>query len=242
MSDEEKESVNEPVTEAAAQASESEAEHDVRQEEAREVEQPKRKDADYNWNEARRKMQELERRAQEQDELIRRLSTSNAPKDDDELDKLSDDDIITVKQHKQMAARIAKQVAEEVVKQRESLTVEDRINAKFPDFDQVVTPESVENFKNSDPELAELLRNEQDPYKQAVLVYKQIKRNQPIQQKVSQNNLERKKAVENSQKPLSVQAASKQSALGNAGAFENGLTPELKKQLYSEMQQCIKRA
>lgn len=242
MSDEEKESVNEPVTEAVAQASESEGEHDVRQEETREVEAPRRKDADYNWNEARRKMQELERRSQEQDELIRRLSTGNAPKDDDELDKLSDDDIITVKQHKQMAAKIAKQVAEEVVKQREASTVEDRINAKFPDFEQVVTQESVENFRNSDPELAELLRQEQDPYKQAVLVYKQIKRGQIPQPRSVQSTIERKKAVENSQKPLSVQAASKQSALGNASMFENGITPELKKQLYKEMQECIKRA
>jgi hypothetical protein len=239
MSDDEKESVNEPVEEAVAQASESDSEHNERHEEAQQAEQTKRKDADYNWAEARRKMQELERRSQEQDELIRRLS-SKAPEVDDELEKLSDDDIITVAQHKKMSAKIAKQVAEEVIKQREASTVEDRILAKYPDFEQVVTPEGVEQFKNSDPELADLLRREQDPYKQAVTVYKLLKRDHPKTNQTT--NIERKKAAENSQKPISVQAASKQSALGNAGAFENGVTPELKKQLYAEMQQCIKRA
>ena len=52
--------------------------------------------------------------------------------------------------------------------------------------------------------------------------------------------LEKKKALENSQKPLSVNTVTKQSAIGNAHAFENGLTPDLKKQLWADMQKAMK--
>lgn len=240
MSEEEKSNV-EQVTDQPAQEvvqpTESDETHNDRQEEAQPSQQPRRTDVDYNWNEARRKMQELERRAQEQDALIARLSRP-APVEDD-LEKLSDDDIITVKQHKQMAAKIAKQVAEEVVKQREAATMEERLANKFPDYDQVVTADSIELLKKTEPELALSLQSlAHDPYAQAVAAYKLMKKTGIGQPK--QQTDEKKRAMENIKKPVSVQTVSKQSAIGSAHAFENGLTPEIKKQLYAEMQQAAR--
>ncbi len=240
MPDEEIKSVEEPKAQSEiAQSTESEETHDVRQEEANEAEQRKRNDVEYNWNEARRKMQELERRSQEQEELIARLSRKDAPVDDD-LEKLSDDDIITVAQHKKMSAKIAKQVAEEVIKQREAATMEERLINKYPDYEQVVTAENIELLKRTEPELALSLHSlSNDPYAQAVAAYKLMKKTGTGQPKVVSN--ERKKALENVQKPVSVQSVAKQSGIENAHTFEGGLTPELKKQLYAEMQKAIKQ-
>jgi hypothetical protein len=238
MPDEEILSVEHQPAQEVAQSTESDETHNVRQEETQQAEQRKRNDVEYNWNEARRKMQDLERRAQEQDMLIARLSSKDAPVEDD-LEKLSDDDIITVAQHKKMTAKIAKQVAEEVHRQREASTMEERILAKYPDYEQVVTPENIELLKKTEPELALSLHSlEKDPYSQAIAAYKLMKKTAPAPSKVVP--IERKKALENSQKPVSVQAVSKQSGLNYASAFEGGLTPELRKQIYAEMQQAIK--
>jgi hypothetical protein len=242
MPDEEVESVE---AEAVAQAPESEQADQPDQKPAdtqQDLQDRKRKDLDYNWAEARRKMEHLERKAKEQEELIASLSRAQQPAEED-FSNLSDDDIITVKQHKSMAAKIARQVAEEVVKQREAATVDERISAKYPDFKDVVTPESIELLKQNDPELAlSLYRLADDPYAQNVAAYKLLKKSGygASEMKKQDASQDKKKAQVNSSKPVSVNAVTKQSAIGNVHAFENGLTPELKSQLWKEMQQAIK--
>lgn len=200
-----------------------------------EEQQQARNDQAYNWGEARRKMQELERRAQEQEELIRRLQAST-PKEKDDLDDLTDDDIVTVSQAKKLAAKMAQEVAQNVVKQKDLSTLEERIQLKYPDFEEIVSSKAIEDLKKNEPELAYSLASMQDPYQQAVAAYKLLKK---IGGKDSMT-LEQKKALENRAKPQSSQSIIKNSAIGNAHLFENGLTPDLKKQLYQEMQQAIK--
>ena len=99
-------------------------------------------------------------------------------------------------------------------------------------------------MKQQEPELAQSLWNlRDDPYAQGVAAYKLIKKLGIGKEEEEQgDSVEKKKAIENSKKPLSVQAVSKSSAIGNAHLFENGLTKELKKQLWSEMQEAKKRA
>lgn len=214
--------------------------HDERQEEAKDSPPPQRKDVEYNWAEARRKMQELERRSQEQEELIARLSNKPAAPEEDELAKLSEDDILTVAQARKLATKMARQVAHEAIKEREAATVEERLQSKFPDYDQVVTRENVEILKQQEPELAQsLMRLADDPFAQAKAAYRLIK---TLGVKTDPSpGPEVKKARENASKPVSVNAVTRNSAIGNASLFENGLTPELKKQLWSEMQTAIKR-
>lgn len=197
--------------------------------------QQMRNDQAYNWGEARRKMQELERKAQEQDELIRRLQ-AQTPQEKDDLESLTDDDIVTVSQAKKLAVKMAQQVAENVVKQKDLSTLEDRINVKYPDFQDVVSRDAIEKLKADEPELALSLATMQDPYQQAVAAYKLLKK---IGGKDALTQ-EQKKAIENRSKPQSSSTIVKNSAIGNAHLFENGLTPELKKQLYQEMQQAMK--
>jgi len=203
--------------------------------ERQQEQQSTRNDQAYNWGEARRKMQELERKAQEQDELIRRLQ-DNRPREKDELEDLTDDDIVTVSQAKKLAAKMAQEVAQNVVRQKDLSTLEERIQIKFPDFEQVVSAKAIDDLKKDEPELAYSLASMQDPYQQAVAAYKLLKK-LGGQETMS---TEQKKALENRSKPQSSQTIVKNSAIGNAHLFENGLTPELKKQLYQEMQRAVK--
>lgn len=197
---------------------------------------------DRNWTEARRKMQELEKKASEQEEVIKRLSAPASTKDDDDLDKLGDEDIVTKAQAKRLAAKMAEEIAQRVIRQREASTVDERLQLKFPDFAQVVSEENINYLIENEPELAESLKLNPDPFKQGVAAYKLMK-NLGINtgEDVKTPSREKDKAIKNSQKPLSVNAVTKTSAIGNAHMFENGLTPELKASLRKEMAECAKR-
>ena len=202
----------------------------------------KSEDQDRNWKETRRKMQELERKAKEQEELIAQMKAPpKAAPEEDELDKLGDEDIVTKGQAKKLAAKMAEEIAQRIVQQRENSTVEERLSTKFQDFNQVVTRENIELLKETEPELAMSLSHNTDPYSQGIAAYKLLKRLGIGEAEVSKEPVrEKQKAIANSQKPLSVNAVTKTSAIGNAHMFENGLTEELKKTLRQEMAQAIK--
>jgi hypothetical protein len=227
--------------EEVALPSDSDEQQDVRQEETPEVSQDRvMDDQERNWREARRKMQEMERRAQDQEERIKQLQgQGQKPPEVDELANLADDDIVTAKQARSLAQKMAKQVAEETIRQREASTVEERVKSRFSDYDDVVTMENIETLKQEDPELAQsLYALAQDPYAQAVAAYKMLKKTGIGN--MAKTQPQKAKAIENSKKPVSVQSVTKSSAIGNVHNFENGITPELKDQLYKEMREAIK--
>jgi hypothetical protein len=239
MTDEENQTNVEASAEEVVQPSTSE-QQDVQQADVQQVPNRTIDDQEHNWREARRKMQELERRAEEQQELIYRLQNQN-PVEEDDLAKLADDDIVTAKQARRLAENMARQVADEAIREREASTVDERLKNRFSDFDAVVTRENIETLKSQDPELAmSLYALAHDPYAQAVAAYKLLKK-QGIGD-MAKNQPQKAKALENSRKPVSVQSVTKSSAIGEVHKFENGLTPELRKELWKEMQQAIKSA
>lgn len=241
MSDEVEEIVEQEVAQAADPAEESKDAQEMQKAEA--FAKKSQDDQERNWKEARRKMQELETRAREQEEVIRKLS-SPPQKEDDELDKLGDEDIVTKAQAKKLASKMAEEIANRVIKQREAATVDERLQLKYPDFSQVVTKENIEFLKENEPELAESLSYNPDPFKQGIAAYKLLKKAGITERETMANSSakEKERAIKNSQKPVSVNAVTKQSAIGNAHLFENGLTPELKAQLQKEMREAMKRA
>jgi len=186
-------------------------------------------------------MQDLERKSKEQEELIAQLKAPQRAPEIDELDKLGDEDIVTKGQAKKLAAKMAEEIASRVIRERENATVEERLSSKFNDFNQVVTRENIELLKETEPELAMSLAQNTDQYSQGVAAYKLLKRLGIGVEEVAKEPLkEKQKALANSQKPLSVNAVTKSSAIGNAHMFENGLTDELKKSLREEMAKAIK--
>ena len=234
MTDEENTSVDEEV----AQPPESEVTQDVQKEEVQPAPQRQRSDVDHNWNEARRMREQVERENYELRQQLKTLSTR--PTQEDDLTKLADDDIITVGQSRRLHQKEARQIAEDVIRQREADTMEDRLLLKYQDFNQVVTKENIEILQQNEPELAMSLQGlAHDPYAQAQAAYKLLKKfGLGVSQEVAKN---KEKAAENSRKPVSVQSVTKQSsAIGNVHSFENGLTPELQKALWKEMQEARK--
>lgn len=191
------------------------------------VETPVRKDVEYNWAEARRVRQEQDRIIREQNDTIHRLSNGQQTKEDPAL---SDDDLLTVKDLRKVTSKRDQEYARELQQYKEELQ-----RLKYPDIDQVLSPENIANFEQNEPELAEsLLALSGDPIKMKQAAYKLIKKTMPQN---STPSLEKKQAEVNAKKPVPVQAIAKgQSAIGNAKLFENGLTPELKKQLFAEME------
>ena len=219
----------EVVEQAVDQATESNDQHDDRQEEAV-AEAPKaRKDAEYNWQEARRKMQELERKAFEQQEIINRLTSQKQEEADP-----SPDDLLTVAHLHKVNAKRDQDTFRELQRQKEEI-----LRLRYPDIDQVLSNENIAIFEQNEPELAETLATMQgDPVKVRTAAYKLIKKTMKTEHTPT---VEKHKAEQNAKKPMSVQAAGRSSAIGNVHQFENGLTPELKKQLYDEMQEAVKR-
>ena len=237
MSEEETVSVEEGTLPGVAQTTESTEHNDVSQD-VQEDQQNKRNDAEYNWAEMRRKLQEQDQKINDKDRQISELTNRPLTEEEDELANLAKDDIVTVAQAEKLADRRARKIAKELIQQQAASTVEERVNLKYHDYSEIVSKENIKFLQQTEPELAESLYHMPDPYKQAVGVYKLLKK---ITTKKEEPSLEKRKAMENSQKPLSVNAVTQQSAIGNAHLFENGLSQEKKDQFYKEMQEAIKR-
>ena len=189
---------------------------------------------EYNWAEARKKMDALDRQNREMAEELKKIKepVRNAEEDFG----IRDDDLIEGKHLKDLKKEI--KALKSALEYQQSASVETRLQHKFPDFDDVVTKENLELLKETEPELAFSLSNTPDLFQQGVVAYKLLKGMKQQDDKLP----EKKKALVNSMKPVSANAVSKSSAIGNAHLFENGLTPELKKQLWNEMQQAKKFA
>lgn len=197
--------------------------------------------AEQNWRQVR---QELEQMRFEKMRLEEQLRAQHKPQEEPEEDIGDPSDLVTKAELKKYAEKLAKKQVEKLLQERDQYEKERqrnsapaRLKEKFSDFEQVVNQEALERFTQQDPELAESLGMlASDPYKQGIAVYKAIKAMQPTQ-KVT--HMQEKKVE---RPPISSSAAPKSSsALSNANLFANGLTPELKAQLYKEMEEATRR-
>jgi len=195
--------------------------------------EPQEDAQEKNWREMRQAFKELKR---ENQFLREQFERAQQPAKAIEEDIDENEPYVTPKSFKKKIHELEQKL---VAKEAESIP--DRLRAKYADFDEVVSVENVEFLKQNDPELAmSLAALASDPYKQGIAAYKLLKRSDYNQDKVSMH--EKAKIAENAKKPTSVQAVRKQGALSDANRFANGLTPELKKSLYAEMQAARKGA
>lgn len=221
-----------------------------------ETESPKESEQDRNWRAMREKVDQLQRetekerakREEYEEILYKKLLQSNTPEAPPEVDEFADiqsDDWLTKEQSQRLAEKLAEKKAKEIVakaleeerNRRSEEELPTRLSTQFSDFNAVVTDENVKQLKELEPEVAQALSLIGDKYAQAVAAYKYIKKFVPRAEEVSNY---KKKVEENSSKPGTL--SSQSSALSKAHNFERGLTPELKKQLYREMQEASKKA
>jgi len=141
--------------------------------------------------------------------------------------RTGDDELVEYKQLKQMKQELEQQ------------TLDLRLKSKFPDFDSVVNSQNLQKLASEDPELAYTLDSTQDMYAKAVTAYKMIKAGQP-REAISEDD---ENFEENQYKPRSTNSLNKQDSdrpLGQANAFQRGLSQDQKSKLWAEMQEAIK--
>jgi hypothetical protein len=185
---------------------------------------------------AERERDELAQKLQEM--LLRQQTISTKS----EESSLNPDDLVEWK----YVSKEIKQLRDEIRSYQQASTdsaIENRLKAQYPDFDKIVTKENIEILRAEYPELAETIATSPNLYSKGSSAYTLIKKlgiaiEDPLQ---VQQDAERIKI--NNTKPRSTASISPQrgeSPLSKANAFAQGLTDDLKKQLYKEMQESMK--
>ena len=225
------ESVNEEVTQPMEESGSEEGQTQQTQEQSA----SRKKDADYNWAEVRRSMAEKDRAIEELQRQISSLAAKGNPEDGDEL---TDEDIPSYKHVKKNTERTKKELRNELQGLKQEL-MEQKVRSQFPDYNDVVNPDSIRRFRELDPEMAYSLSKSDDPYALSVAVYKALKRMGADNDDVP---MEKKRAEANLKKPMSISAVPKASTpLGAAGMSQNGfLSKERKSEIWKEMQEAMK--
>jgi hypothetical protein len=190
-----------------------------------------------NWRALREKAERAER---ERDEAVRALQEKGVhqPKSVDEDNfSVNDDDLLEGKHLKKYEQRQTKRLA-----QIEQRLIEQQIRTQYPDFDKVVTSDTLGMLRDADPELAESILSNKNVHSQAISAYRSIKRFGFAPE--DKYTADKEKIAANSTKPKPVSSINPQqgeSPLSKANAFAGGLTADLKKQLWEEMQACKKQ-
>lgn len=187
-----------------------------------------------------RNLREAKERAErERDELMRRMQEIEARNQqltpEDPEPNLNPDDLVEWKYVKKEINKL-KQELKGYQQHSSQASAEARLKSQYPDFDKVVTKDTIEQLSQAEPELAATLRANTDLYGQAVSAYKLIKKLGLYQEDTYQEDRERAQRNAAKPKPLtSIAPQQGDSPLSRANAFANGLTPELKEQLRKEM-------
>ena len=186
--------------------------------------------ADHNWKEARRTMEEQNRRIRELETQLYQPRAPETP-DRDELEDLGQNDYLTRKQAEALAVR----KAQELMEQQQYVQAEDRARIKYRDYDDVVTEDNVKEL-TQDEDVLRTLKSSPDPYAAA---YKLIKNSTFYSDKNKKPSIESEKMAKNIQKPVSSNAVA-QRPLAAANAYAFGSDAE-RQALWSETVQAARR-
>lgn len=189
--------------------------------------------------------QENERFQRERDEAIKLAESYKKQQqpviDDDDSFSLAPDDIAEGKHLSKVDKRIKelKNELQEYKQQANLSSTQSRIRAEFPDFYSVVTSENIQALKEVDPDMARVLETSNDLETVARMAYRAIKKD--VIRKDDPYIDDKLRAHANASKPRPLASVSPQqgdSPLSKANAFANGLTEELKQQLFKEMMEA----
>ena len=183
-----------------------------------------------------------ERAERERAQLADRIAEYEKQKEAASAPVYGDEDFVEGKHLKREVEAIRKQL-KNYESQATQLADEARLKSKYSDFYKVVTSEAIDRLKDDDPEFAETIAMSQSSlYARGSSTYKRIKELGIYIEDT--HSREKEIALKNAAKPKSVNSVSPQrgeSPLTMANAFANGLTDDLKKQLWEEMQESSKR-
>jgi len=188
-----------------------------------------------------------EKAERERDDLLVRMreieqaqQKPEPPKAEENLHVAADDFV----EGRHLAAYEKKiQALENRLKQNEqkntASNAETRLKSQYQDFDKVVNAGNIEALRLAYPEIAQTINSTDDLYTKAVSAYTLIKKLGI--HKEDTFAADRAKAQTNAAKPrplTSVKPQEGEGPLSKANAFAQGLTEDLKKQLYKEMMEA----
>jgi multidrug efflux pump subunit AcrB len=237
---------------AEAQEPEVQEEAVVEQQTAPKVEVPeepiKKEDAQIakSWREIRAAMKKAEQERDEALRMLRERDTKPHPQQQlpEEEINIGSDDLVEGKHLKAYNQKIKKLEEQLRLQQQQSYTetAKARLKMKFPDFESVVNQDSIDMLGVLQPEVAQTLNTSTDLYATGVTAYTMIK-NLGIQSPdVYKQDIETAKKNMAKPRPLtSIAPQQGEGALSRANMFANGLTDDLKKQLYKEMTEAAKK-
>lgn len=189
-------------------------------------------DKEYNFRRLREKNKQLEQEL----ELLKRVRQENynSQQENSSIEdiNLAPDDI---PEWRHVDKRIKE--LEKYIKQKEAASIPDRLQAKFKDFDQVVSEENVEKLRLQEPELFASISSGNDLYQKGIAAYKSIKAHGIYKEQYKE---EKDFVQQSSSRPISSQSIKGQGALHEANIFAKGLTKEVKDKLYKEMIESMK--
>lgn len=197
--------------------------------------EPSQGSSEYNFREMRKSLEESQRRIRELEMMASRNSAPQQEDEDDDDEPITGDDFVTAKQVEKLALR----KAQELIKQKEVESLEDRMRLKYKDYDEIVTEENVKQLIEDDRDLADSIRSAPNPYGTA---YKLIKKSSFFSQK--ENTLKKRaidadRLVKNSQKPISSNTVQSK-PIANANSFVS-MSDESLKEAYKEMMEYASR-
>lgn len=234
----------------------------VEAEQTEEISPPQETDQEMNFRKLREINEQLQRERDQERErnqkdremfealMKRSISAESTPEPEvDAYAGLAGDDWVTVEQQKKLdalrdeknAAKTAEAIKKALEEDRAKRYKEEapqRLKNRFGDFDAVVTEENVKQLQAQEPDVAQALSLIGDEEARAVAAYKYIKVFIP---KAAETTASKQRIQQNANQPKSLSSAGGNSPLAQAGSFEQGLTPALKKQLFAEMQSAARQ-
>lgn len=187
--------------------------------------EPAESKQDRNWRQMREKLDYYEQKFAE-------LEQKTQPKQVEEEDiAINDDDIVTAKDVKKLAKKMAKELYQQERARLDAETAEDRLRSKYSDFDDVVNEDNVKKLLKEEPELAKVLKATADPFAKGVAAYRYIR----MMERANPEAVDKQAIRQNLAKPRSTTSI-KDSGLDHVEEFANGrLTADVRRKLYEEM-------
>ena len=185
---------------------------------------------------------ELERVNKEREEEKKQLARVKfqSPEEEEEEDiAISPDDLVEGKHLARYDKKIKKlqQEVRQGHKRATEIAVRSRIKSDMPDFDKIVNEETLYVLQSQYPDLAASINSNPDIYSAAKAAHDAIIK-LGLNEGVSSEQESINKNVNKPRPMASIAPQQGDSPLTRANAFANGLTDEIKHQLYEEMKKC----
>lgn len=172
---------------------------------------------DKNWKEVREIMQQQKQKIAELETKLGDKENVSLPKEEDPLEQLSDEDIVTVGDAKKMVASMARKYASEVVEERQRKQAIDRVPSQFGDYNEIIS--LVDEYVKENPTAENAILNSPNP---RLTAYELVKSSTLYQRKIAKKETSDnvQKAIDNSKKPVSSQTIGTTSPLNDMNKYE----------------------